>query len=203
MDFYSILTALIPLSFYLIFLGVINLSRKTRVLTGRQDLIALSFGVAGIVIVGPMHIFIPAAGLIRFGNNIWYPVIILYLFGVLWLAIISRLRLVFYNMNYDDFLHILERAMEREIWTAQRHGNVVQIGELKVQFEIMPVEAMKNITLRATCAEQSDAGWSAFQNAMRGELLSHCAVPNVYGWIYLACGFVVASVGLTSISLGQ
>lgn len=201
MDFFSIFTALIPLSFYLIFLGVINLSRKTRMLTGRQDLIALSFGVAGLMIVGPLQIFLPAAGMIRFGNHVWYPMIVLYLFGVLWLSMISRPRLVLYNLNYDEFLHILERAMEREIWTAQRHGNVVQISELKVQFEIMPVEAMKNITLRATCAEQSSAGWSVFQKTIREELLSHCTVPNASGWIYLACGIVVAAVGWTSISL--
>ncbi|MEC7500846.1 MAG: hypothetical protein VX970_03870 [Planctomycetota bacterium] len=201
MDFFSIRTAFIPLSFYLFFLGVMNLSRKTRVLTGRQDLIALSFGVAGLVIVGPLQIFLPPAGMIRFGNHIWYPVVVLYLFGVLWLSMICRQRLIFYNLKYDAFSRIFERVTEREIWTVQRHGDVVQISELKIQFEILVAEAVKNITLRATRGEQSSAGWNALQNAIRDELLSHYTVPSVYGWIYVASGIVVAAVGWTSISM--
>ena len=201
MYFFSILTALIPLSFYLVFLGVINLSQKTRVLTGRQDLIALSFGVAGLLIVGPLHIFLPSAGMIRFGNHVWYPMVVLYLFGVLWLSMICRPRLVLYNLNYEDFSRILEYVIEREIWTDRRYGNVIQIRELEVQFEILPVEATKNITLHATRAEQSNTGWRVLQKALQTELLSHSAVPSAYGWIYLACGIVVAAVGWTSISM--
>ena len=200
MDFFSTRTALIPLSFYLFFLGIINLSQKTRVLTGRQDLIALSFGIAGLVIVGPLQIFLPPAGMIRFGNHVWYPVVVLYLFCVLWLSMICRPRLVFYNLDSDGFSRIFERVTEREIWTVQRHGDVVQISELKIQFEILPAEAVKNITLRATRGEQSSAGWNALQKAIRDELLSHHTVPSAYGWIYLACGIVVAAVGWTSIS---
>ena len=194
-------TALIPLSFYLVFLGMINLSQKTRVLTGRQDLIALSFGVAGLLIVGPLHIFLPPAGMIRFGNHVWYPMVVLYLFGVLWLSMICRPRLVLYNLNYEDFSRILEYVIEREIWTDRRYGNVIQIRELEIQFEILPVEATKNITLHSTRAEQSNTGWRVLQKALQTELLSHSAVPSAYGWIYLACGIVVAAVGWTSISM--
>lgn len=201
MYFFSILTALIPLSFYLVFLGMINLSQKTRVLTGRQDLIALSFGVAGLLIVGPLHIFLPPAGMIRFGNHVWYPMVVLYLFGVLWISMISRPRLVFYNLNYEDFFRIFGYVIEREVWTDRRHGNVMQIKELGIQFEILAVEATKNITLRATRAEQSNTGWRVLQKALQAELLSHSAAPNAYGWIYLACGFVVAAVGWTSTSM--
>ena len=195
MHFFSTLTALTPCSLYLLFLGIINLSQKTRMLTGRQDLIALSFGVSGLVIVGPLQVLLPQAGIIRFGIHVWYPLVVLYIFGVLWLVILSRARLVLYNVNQDDFAGILSHLMEREEWTDLRHGNVVQISELGIQFEILPVVPMKNITLRATHTEQSTAGWQGLHQSLQKELESHHSLRNGLGWIYIASGLMIATVG--------
>ena len=98
MQFLSPLTAFAPLGIYVFFLGIINLSAKTRVVTGRQDFIALSLGISGLMIVGPMQVLLPQAGMIRFGNNVWYPMVILYLFGTTWLLLLNRPRLILYNL---------------------------------------------------------------------------------------------------------
>ena len=102
MQFLSPLTALGPLSIYLIFLGLVNLSSKTRLLTGRQDFIALILGVSGLIVVGPMQLFLPQGAMIRFGNNAWYPLILLYLFCTMWLFLLNRPRLILYNLKKKD-----------------------------------------------------------------------------------------------------
>ena len=193
MHFFSMPTALIPFSFYLFFLGIINLSRKTRMLTGRQDLVAVSLGVSGLLIVGPLQILLPQAGIIRFGIHVWYPLVVLYIFGVLWLLILSRPRIVLYNVDQADFARILSHLLEREGWTVLRNENVVQIHELGIQFEILPVVSMKNITLRSTESEQSNAGWRALHQSLERELTSHHPFRNPFGWVYLSSGLMVAT----------
>ena len=195
MHFFSTLHALIPFSFYLLFLGIINLSPKPLMLTGRQDLIALSLGISGLVIVGPLQILLPQAGIIRFGMHVWYPLVVLYIFGVLWLLILSRPRLVLYNVNQDDFANILSHLMEREGWANLRNENVVLINNLGIQFEILPVVLMKNVTLRATHNKQSNTGWREFHQSLQRELHSHHSLRNGFGWIYLAAGLMVATAG--------
>ena len=103
MQFLSPLTALGPLSIYFIFLGLVNLSSKTRLLTGRQDFTALSLGISGLIVVGPMQLFLPQGAMIRFGSNAWYPLILLYLFCTMWLFLLNRPRLILYNLKKKRF----------------------------------------------------------------------------------------------------
>lgn len=197
MQFLSPLTALGPLSIYLIFLGLVNLSSKTRLLTGRQDFIALSLGVSGLIVVGPMQLFLPQEAMIRFGSNAWYPLILLYLFCTMWLFLLNRPRLILYNLKKKDLFCFMEHIVRREKWTVHAHGNVMQITEIGIQFEIISFAAMKNITLRATRAEQSMPGWQVLRKALLTEFQTHHAGFNRGGVFFVACGLIVAAVGWT------
>lgn len=201
MHFLSPLTALAPLGVYLFFLGIINLSSKTRVLTGRQDFIALSLGISGLIIIGPMQVFLPQAGMIRFGNNVWYPMAILYLFGTTWLLLLNRPRLILYNLGQDKFSALMESVVERKKWSVRWHGNILQINEIEIQFEILPSVSMKNITLRATYSEQSIAGWRILREVLRTELQSQHSKFNGFGFLLITCGLIIVVVGWAWTSL--
>ena len=201
MHFLSPLTALAPLGVYLFFLGIINLSSKTRVLTGRQDFIALSLGISGLIIVGPMQVLLPQAGMIRFGNSVWYPMAILYLFGTTWLLLLSRPRLILYNLGQDKFSELMESVVDREKWSVRWHGNILQINEIEIQFEILPSVSMKNITLRATHSEQSNAGWRILREVLRSELQSQHSKFNGFGFLLITCGLIIVVVGWAWASL--
>ena len=195
MQFLSPLTALGPLSIYLIFLGLVNLSSKTRLLTGRQDFTALSLGVSGLIVVGPIQVFLPQGAMIRFGSNAWYPMILLYLFCTTWLLLLNRPQLILYNLKKKEFFCFVKNIVRRGKWTVHAHGNVMQIDELGIQFEIISFAAMKNITLRATRSEQSMAGWGVLRKALLTEFQTHHAGFNGVGVCFVACGLIVAAVG--------
>ena len=195
MPFLSPVTALGPLGIYLVFLGVVNLSSKPRLLTGRQDFSALSLGISGLVIVGPMQVLLPETAMIRFGNNAWYPMVLLYLFCTTWLLLLSRPRLILYNLTKNEFLNLMENILSRNNWSVHWHGNVVQISEIGIQFEIISFTTTKNVALRATRFEQSLAGWRALRKTLLTELQTHQAGFNRFGSILILCGFAIALIG--------
>ncbi len=202
MIFNSLTTPLLPLAIYLIFLGLLNLGPRPKVFTGRLDRMYLYAGVSGLVIYGPIQILLPSNAVIRFGDHVWYPMMVLYFFGVLAISMVSRPQLVIYNLSYQDFSLLLSRVKKREVWMEERFGNVIQIIDLEIQFEITSVHAMKSVSLCATRGNQSNLGWHELHKMLRRELISYKASPNGFGWIYLASGLVLAAmVGWTSVSM--
>ena len=103
-----------PLAIYLIFLGLLNLGPSPKVFTGRLDRMYLYAGVSGLVIYGPIQILLPSNAVIRFGDHVWYPMMVLYFFGVLAISMVSRPQLVIYNLSYQDFSLLLSRVKKVE-----------------------------------------------------------------------------------------
>ena len=71
MDPVPLAVASVPLALYLVSLGAINLRRRPFVATGALDIAALAAGLCGLVIVGPMNLFLPEAAAMRFGPLAW------------------------------------------------------------------------------------------------------------------------------------
>ncbi len=195
MQHLSLLSALAPLSVYLLFLGVVNLSSKQRLLTGRQDFMALSLGISGLIIGGPMQSLLPQAGIIRFGTNAWYPLVLLYLFGTTWLLLLSRQRMIIYNLSQKEFATFIKIIADREKWHVRWHGNIMEISEIEIQFEIISFNAMNSLTLRATRSQQSITGWQILRQAIRSELQSHHPKFKGIGFLFIIGGLLSAVTG--------
>ena len=96
---FQICLALGPLALYLLILGLINARRRAVVVAGWRELLALGIALSGFVIVGPMQLFMPEHAAVRFGGLIWGLLVAFYaLCFALWI-LISRPRLVIYNVN--------------------------------------------------------------------------------------------------------
>ena len=54
--------ALGPLAVYLLLLGFVNLSTRPFVTTGARDVGALGLAIAGLIVAGPMELFLPVGG---------------------------------------------------------------------------------------------------------------------------------------------
>ena len=66
MDPFRVCLAMGPLGVYLLAIGLMNLSRRPWVTTGFRDGLALTIGMMGLVIVGPLELLMPGrAGLAR------------------------------------------------------------------------------------------------------------------------------------------
>jgi ABC-type transport system involved in cytochrome c biogenesis permease subunit len=91
--------------------------------------------------------------------------------------------------------------VERKKWSVRWHGNILQINEIEIQFEILPSVSMKNITLRATHSEQSSAGWRILREVLRTELQSQHSKFNGFGFLLITCGLIIVVVGWAWTSL--
>ncbi|MDG2206754.1 MAG: hypothetical protein P8K78_02505 [Pirellulales bacterium] len=195
MSFFSPTTALMPLAIYLIYLGVLNLSCRPRVLLGVIDSLALSIGVSGLVIIGPLQILLPSAVMVRFGENIWYPMVLLYLFGATWLLLLSRPRIVIYGIRPYAFQMSLSSVLTRNQWSADQNENIVRIHELGIDLEIYVFPMMQNVILRPVQSQQSLRAWQKLRAEVTSELQTRSPCNYGLGFGFLMCGLVVAAIG--------
>ena len=68
MDPLHLSIALSPLAVYFVLLGIINLSARPQLTTGARDTAALAVGLSGLVVVGPMELFLPERAAAQFGG---------------------------------------------------------------------------------------------------------------------------------------
>ena len=195
MSFFSPATALIPLAIYLIYLGLVNLSPKPQIFTGTVDSAALSIGVSGLVVAGPMQLLLPHVAMVRFGDNVWYPMVLLYLFSVTWLLLLSRQRLIVYNIQTDVFQRLLETVIDHNSWSAHQSENILRITEIGVDLEILSIKEMKNITLRPVRFEQSGRGWQRLRNELSAALEKQPTCHRGLGAALVFFGLMVGAIG--------
>ena len=82
--------ALGPLTVYLLLMGLINASRQPFVTSGARDSFTLALGVAGLVMIGPLRLFVPEQALSAFGPWTWVLLGSFYILSVLLVGMISK-----------------------------------------------------------------------------------------------------------------
>ena len=70
MDAFRLCLAIGPVAMYLLLLGALNLSRRPLLVSAR-DAAALWLAVSGLIIIGPLELFIPFDALARLGPYAW------------------------------------------------------------------------------------------------------------------------------------
>ncbi len=71
-----------PLGVYLVIVGAINLRRRPMLVSGTCDFAAITIALSGLVIAGPMELFMPQVALAQFGPYIWLLLISFYILCV-------------------------------------------------------------------------------------------------------------------------
>ena len=110
--------------------GLVNLWRRPIVTTGAKDLAGLGIGVSGLVMVGPLELFMPTAAAIHFGQYVWLLLLALYALAVLFLVLVVRARLVVYNTGRDELRPILVEVVAELDTEARWAGDSVVLPQL-------------------------------------------------------------------------
>jgi hypothetical protein len=166
MDPLHLALALGPLGVYLLVLGQINLRRRPVVVSGAFDFALLAFGVVGLVIVGPIELFLPETAAAAFGSYVWLVLLAMYGLGVTMLVLLGRPRLVVYNATVDELRPVLaDVALELDA-EARWAGDTLVLPQLGVQLHLEPFAAMRNVSAVAAGPRQNLAGWHRLQSAL-------------------------------------
>ncbi len=107
------------------------------------------------------------------------------------LVLMSRPRLVIYNMELDQLRETLEQIVPQLDPKARWAGNCVALPVLGIQFTFDVSPATRNAQIRPAAFMQSYRGWKelegALQTAFRG---AQRGMPNPYGLVLLVFGLI-------------
>ena len=69
---------------------------------------ALAIGISGLMIAGPLELFLPESIAAVVGGWVWLPLLTLYALVITLLLLLARPRLIVYNISPDHLRPILK-----------------------------------------------------------------------------------------------
>ena len=194
MDPLRLAVAFGPLAIYLLLLGVLNLSRRPLLTTGARDIAALGVALSGLVLIGPLELFMPRDLAFRFGSLGWLYWMLLasfYLSCLTLLVLSTRPRLSLYNITADDARQVLARVAPQLDPAAHWAGDALTLPELRVQLVLDPFPLLRSVSLASVGPRQSFQGWKRLENALRQTLAATETTPNPAGVSFCLFGAVI------------
>ena len=177
-DPFRLAIALVPVSAYVLLLGLVNLRRRPFLTTGGSDLAALGLAISGLVFVGPVELFRPEAATAELGNYVWLFLLVFYWLCLLLGVLLSRPRLVVYNIGIEEIHSVLAEAAARLDPDARWAGNSLTLPRLGVQLHIDSWDLMRNVTLASSGSRQSLEAWRRLARELSTALTSIDVKPN-------------------------
>ncbi|MGD9128531.1 MAG: hypothetical protein PVH19_14230 [Planctomycetia bacterium] len=200
MDPFRICLALGPLAIYLLGVSAINLRRRPTLLSGSSDTAGVGLAIIGLVIIGPMELFMPDAAAARFGPAAWLFMILLYTMILVLTLLALRLRLVIYNISHNELRVILGDVAERlDPEGARWAGDSLSIPKLGIQLYLDTTAMFRNVSLVAGSPHQNPMGWKYLEKELRQSLKTVQVHPNHRAIGLLAAGLILSVIVLTII----
>jgi len=186
--------AVVPLSVYLLMLGLLNLRRRPFVTTGARDIAALGVGVVGLMIAGPMQLFFPESAASQFGAWVWLMLLVFYGLCISLIVLLMRSRIVIYNVSMENLrpaLTLVAMEMDRKSrWV----GDSLIIPSAGIHLHAEPVRWLRNVQLTAVGHNQSQDGWMTLEVEL-GKALEKIPVGvNLVGIPFISISVLLATV---------
>lgn len=186
--------ALTPVAVYLMLMGSLNLARHPVVLTGMQDRVLLGLASIGLIIVGPVELFLPLPVYVAYGPAIWLIAIVLLTLTIGLIILTSAPKLVILNISpYQARSIISETAVELDA-ESRWAGDCLLIPSLGVQLYLSVWPSWRNVTLVAIGGKQDYQGWRQFGRALTKRLAGLQVKPNTRGLLLVGVGAIALAV---------
>lgn len=192
--------AIVPLAAYSVLLGLIHLRRRPLLTTGARDLAALSLAVAGLIAIGPLHLFLPVTAAARFGPYVWLLLFALYGLLVTFLILSARPRLVVYNISTDALRPVLAEVAVGLDRGARWAGDSLFLPALGINLQLDGFPAMRCVSIVANSPHQDPGTWRRLEVALAGALRPIRVDPNPRGVIQIALGLAMLAVALVFVA---
>ncbi len=183
--------ALGPLAVYFLVLGSIHLSTRPFVTTGTRDRGALGLALCGLIVAGPMELFLPEAATNRFGGYVWILLLAFYGLCLTLIVLLMRPSLIIYNVYPNQARAVLAEVVAELDSDARWAGDSLLLPKLGVQLHVELAETARHIQLVAAGPQQSFTGWKRLETALAKVLYQTKSAPNVQGVGLLALGVLL------------
>ena len=197
-DPFRLAIALVPVAAYLLLLGLVNFRRRPFLTSGGSDLTALGIALSGLVFVGPLELLRPEAATRSFGNFIWLFLVMFYWLWLLLAVLLSRPRLVVYNISAEELHPVLAEIAARVDPVARWAGNNLSMPTLGVQLHLDSLDMMRNVSIVSSGSRQNIDGWRRLSRELAPALRATRVKTNPR-----AIGFLIVSLVLLAVSVTQ
>lgn len=197
MDPLRLCIALGPLAVYLLLMGFLNLLRRPFLTTAPRDLAALGVAVSGLILIGPVELFLARALATPFADHMWLfwsLVASLYLSTLTLLILSERPRISLHNVTLEDAREVLLEAIGPLDPQAQWAGNSVVLPALNVQFTLDEFVPLRSVALVSVGRRQSYRGWKTLEAALARVLRRREVPPNPAGVSFVLTGLLICGV---------
>ena len=188
--------ALLPVASYCLMLGILNARRKPFITTGGADLATLGVALTGMVFIGPIELFRPEAASVEFGGYVWLFLLLVYGLGIWLTMLLSRPRLVIYNVSTEELRPVLSEAARSLDPQARWAGDSLSLPTVGIQLHLETFETMRNVSLVASGAKQNLASWRQLAGLL-GSRLDSLSVASNPRWL----GIVLFAILLLATSM--
>jgi hypothetical protein len=158
--------ALGPLATYFLVLGSVHLATRPLVVSGARDAAALALAIAGLVVVGPMELFLIEEAAVRYGTLVWAMMLVAYGLTVILVILLQRPRLVIYNISQQQLRPVLAEVVAQLDSEARWAGESLAMPQLGVQLYLESSPLFQNVQLVAAGPEQNLPGWKRLEKAL-------------------------------------
>jgi hypothetical protein len=195
LDTLPLWVALLPLGLYLLALGWVHLGRRPVMVTGVWDGIVLGAATSGLAVVGPLSIVRPVAG-----GTLWGWLIVLLLFGLIvaLCVLVSRPRLVVYNITVEQLRPVVAEVVSALDPAARWAGEAAAMPSRGLQLHIDGNGSMRSVSLVATGERPSLEVWAEFSRRLRQGVRRLRVRSSPWGAIFAAVGGIVVAVAAWS-----
>lgn len=195
--------AVVPLAVYFFLIGWINLSPRTFITTGARDLAAVAMAASGLVVVGPMELFLPERLASMIGGWVWVPMILLYALLVTLALLLMRPRLIVYNLSADQLRSAVNEVLGELDSHARWAGDSVIAPELGIQLALEAHAGVRNVALVSVGPEQDLVGWHKLKRQLKARLEGTTQPLNLQGLSFIFLAVVLATAVVYSLVSGR
>jgi hypothetical protein len=190
MDPLHLAIAFLPLGLYLLVLGTIHLRGSPRVWSGALDTAALGAGVSGLIVAGPMDLFLPSASPLP-GAYLWLLMIGLYALMITLWNLLARPRLVVFNVAAEQIKPVVADVAKRLDGQSTVSGDSYLLPQLGVQCHFERYLPLHNVSLVAIGDEQSVSGWRKLRVELGAVLASLRSASRWPGYAFVVVGLAM------------
>ncbi|MHC2067801.1 hypothetical protein ACYFX5_10035 [Bremerella sp. T1] len=151
--------AICPLAAYLALIGVINLRRGPFITSGGRDLLALSIGLSGLAMIGPLALMMPSWSIAVYRSYAWLLMLALYFLMVTFFILTRRPRIVAYNTSIKNLRPLLREVADGLDPGARWAGESLFLPSLHLHVVMEEDYGTRNVLIKSVGPRQDFNGW--------------------------------------------
>ena len=190
--------AIVPLGCYLLGLGWAHLRRRPLAVSGVFDGAMLAMAVSGLAMVGPLALLMPVTG----GSPWSWPVLaVLFALCVAVCVLVSRPRMVVYNITVDQFRPLVAEVVSSLDPKARWAGESAALPDRGFQLHIEGNGSLRTVSVVNVGERSSPEGWGEFTRRLRRAVRGLPVRRSPWGGLFAGLGFGLLAVA-TLLAIG-